>query len=467
MPQKHHNLDRPAPGCGGAGANTQRPATRKRAIPTPYRIVIISLLLAAVLTGTAAAYTTPETIEAASNVYVSDVTFSPGTFFPGDEGTITIEVTNGNIDTGVVVSHATLYDDEHVFVVTSSPFSTSASIGPGQTQAFTFGVTADTIAEGTFYPIFSISFRDADSLWYRTTVRVEDAPLELTITERPDTFTEGGKKTVTVLVWNPRESAVRSVTIVPSGSGISTTPLKGYVGDLGAGESKEVTFEVTPAEETTLLFTAEYYNGVNEHEVVASIPVTFGHDKTGAEIVVNNIESSGSAGSMTIKGDVTNNGLTDAKSVIVTVGSPATPVNPNPVYAIGNLEPDDFSSFEVTYTTTGTPSLPLIVEYKDSDGNLFTETFSINTGSNAVTGASGAVQGAPMTEQAATGQRRNGGMFGSFGSGMNQVPVTGIALALIALVALAVAWRKGYVKPVIDRFRKKPVDDDEFIVQER
>ena len=187
--------------------------------------MICVFLLAALFVGTAAAYTTPETIKAAANVYVSEVTFSPGTFFPGDEGTITVKVTNGNTDTGVVVSHATLYDNEHVFVVTSSPFSTSASIGPGQTQAFTFGITADVIAEGTFYPIFSISFRDADSLWYRTSVRVEDAPLELTITERPDTFTEGGKKTVKVLVWNPRESTVRAVTIVPQQAG-SAPPRK-------------------------------------------------------------------------------------------------------------------------------------------------------------------------------------------------------------------------------------------------
>ncbi len=421
--------------------------------------ILCIFLLAAVLTGTAAAYATPETIEAASNVYVSDVTFSPGTFFPGDEGTITVKVTNGNTGTGVVVSHATLYDDDHAFVVTSSPFSTSASIGPGQTQAFTFGVTADAIADGTFYPIFSISFRDADSLWYRTTVRVEDAPLELTITERPDTFTEGGKKTVTVLVWNPRESTVRSVTIVPAGSGISTTPLKGYVGDLGAGESKEVIFEVTPTEETPLTFTAEYYNGNNEHEVAITIPVSFGHDKTGAEIVVNNVESTGSSGSMTIKGDVTNNGLTDAKSVIVTVGSPATGVNPNPVYAIGNLEPDDFSSFEVTYTMPGGGDIPLVVEYKDVDGNVFTEKFSINTGSNVVTGASGAVQGVAVAGQASTGQKRNGGMFGSFGSGMNQVPVTEIVIILAALVALVVAWKKGLLKKVADRFRK-PADAD-------
>jgi hypothetical protein len=419
--------------------------------------VIFGLLVMVALAGTVSAYATTESIEAAANVYISNVTYSPGTFYPGDEGTVTVKVTNGNSDVGVVVNHATLYDNENKFSVTSPPFSTSTNIGPGQTQTFVFTITADSVSEGTFYPIFSLSFRDADSLWYRTSVRIDDAPLELTITDRPDTFNSGGKETVNVLVWNPRESTVRGVTIVPSDGSIKTTPLKGYVGDLAPGASKEVAFEVTPEQETTLTFTAEYLNGNNEHEVTVSMPVSFGDDKTGAEIVVNNIESTASGTTMTIKGDVTNNGLTDAKSVLVTVGSPATPVNPNPVYAIGNLEPDDFSSFEVTYTMAGSGNIPLIIEYKDVDGNVFTEKFSITTNGNTALAGAGAAQGIPAGQAPST-QRR--GMFGSFGSGFGQIPVTEIVLILVAIGALAIAWRKGYVKRLTDRFRKKPLDDD-------
>jgi len=185
--------------------------------------ILCVLLLAAVLTGTAAAYTTQESIDAASKVYVSNITYSPGSFYPGDVGTVTVKVTNANTGEGVVVNHATLYDLDGSFKVTSQPFSSSTSIGPGQTQTFVFSVTADTMREGTFFPIFSLSFRDANSLWHRTSVQIEDALLELTVTERPDTFTEGGKGTIKVLVWNPRETAVRSVTIVPSGEGITTT----------------------------------------------------------------------------------------------------------------------------------------------------------------------------------------------------------------------------------------------------
>ena len=121
---------------------------------------------------------------------------------------------------------------------------------------------------------------------------------------------------------------------------------------------------------------------------------TLGDNKMGAQMVVNNIESSSSGSTVTLKGDVTNNGLTDARSVLVTVGSPATPVNPNPVYAIGNLAPDDFSSFEVTYTQKTPGTVPIVVKYKDADGNTFTQRFTYDSNSNgADPGTAGSMPG--------------------------------------------------------------------------
>ena len=417
-------------------------------------IFILIILLVASLTGAVSAYQTAESIEAAQKVYVSNVTYSPGSFYPGDEGIVTIKVTNGDATQGIVVNHATLYDYDNKFSVTSPPFSTSTNIGPGQTQTFSFTIKADSMGEGTFYPVFSLSFRDADSLWHRTSIQIEDAPLELTITSRPDTFTSEVKATVKVMVWNPRETTVRSVTVVPSGTGITTTPLKGYVGDVGPSASKEITFEVTPSQETDLTFTADYLNGVNEHSSTVTIPVSFGTDKKGAQIVVNNIESSGAGGTITLKGDVTNNGLTDAKSVLVTVGSPATPVNPNPVYAIGNLEPDDFSSFEVTYTSPGGGSVPLMVEYKDVDGNVFSEKFTIDTNGNSASVGSAALPNVPAGTASGSSNNRRG-MFGSFGSGFGQIPVTEIVIGLIAVIALIIAWKKGLLKKLADKLRKR------------
>ena len=190
------------------------------------------------------------------------------------------------------------------------------------------------------------------------------------------------------------------------------------------------------------------------------LPLTLGENKKGAQIVVNNIESSSSGNTITLKGDVTNNGLTDAESVLVTVGSPATPVNPNPVYAIGNLQPDDFSSFEVTYTSPGPGigSAPGRIQgcrwYRVSR-RPSPSTTTTNTGIPGFgrsTGCSGRIaQGSSVN--------RRGGIFGSFGSGFSQIPVTEIVISLIVIIALIVAWRKGLLKRLADKFRKKPETD--------
>lgn len=151
--------------------------------------------------------------------------------------------------------------------------------------------------------------------------------------------------------------------------------------------------------------------------------------------------------------------------MLVTVGSPATPVNPNPVYAIGNLEPDDFSSFEVDYIAKGPGAIPLIVQYKDAEGHVFEKKSTIDGNGNTTGfGSAAALNGATGAASASSNNRRGGGMFGfgSFGSGFNQIPVTEIVIILIAIIALIIAWRKGLLKRFTDRFKKKSDPDEEL-----
>ncbi|MDD4138322.1 MAG: hypothetical protein PHT99_10615, partial [Methanoregula sp.] len=237
-------------------------------------------------------------------------------------------------------------------------------------------------------------------------------------------------------------------------------PEERYIGTIPANSKAETTFQVTPGSASDVIFNVSFDNGDNHRQTSVVLPLNIGEDKTGAEIVVNNIESSSSGMTQTLKGDVTNNGLVDARSVLVTVGSPATPVDPNPVYAIGNLEPDDFSSFEVTYSMTGYGAVPVIVEYKDAEGNTFTKKFSVSANADAAsTGKGAAISGA-----AAGGPGGPRGGIMGMGSGVSQLPVTQIALILVALVALIIAWRKGLFKRLANRFRKDPLpgnDDDD------
>jgi len=319
--------------------------------------------------GAVSAFQTPESIIASGNVYVSNVTYDPGSFFTDDAGTVTVYVTNGNSDQSVVVNHVTIGDKD--IRLTSSPYDSSANIGPLQRQSFTFSVSADA-PDGTYYPTFSLSFRDADSLYYRAVIQVDNTPLELTIVDKPDAFTKGKKKTIFVQVANPRKNDVRNVILDVSGTGVEVSPAKTFIGNLASGAKIPVNFTITPELETPLILTLTYNNGNNPHKERMYLPITFGIDKKQANPVVSNVQVKTDGGIYHITGDVNNAGLETANTVMVTSLSPALPQDPYKTYVVGALKPDDFGSFEVTFSANSTSSIPIQLSYKDTDGNLYT-----------------------------------------------------------------------------------------------
>jgi hypothetical protein len=115
------------------------------------------------------------------------------------------------------------------------------------------------------------------------------------------------------------------------------------------------------------------------------LPVTFGTDKKQAHPVISNVQVTSDAGIYHITGDVNNAGLENANSVIVTTISPAVPQDPYKNYVVGALKPDDFASFEVTFSTEDTTSVPLQLSYKDADGNVYTSLQSVKIPSSGAT----------------------------------------------------------------------------------
>ena len=336
---------------------------------TRYILLTALFLILCTGIGTVSAFQTPESIIASGNVYVANVTSDPGSYFTDDTGTIIVDVTNGNPDVSVVVNHATIGDNN--IRLLSAPYDSSANIGPLQTQSFAFSVSADA-RDGTYYPTFSLSFRDADSLYYRAVIQVDNTPLELTIIDKPDTFAQGKRETIYMQVANPRKNDVRSVILEVTGTGITATPEKIFIGNLASGAKMPVNFTVTPDRESPLVLTATYNNGYNPHKVREYLPIVFGIDKKQANPVVSNILVKSEGGIYHITGDVNNAGLETANTVMVTTLSPAVPQDPYKTYVVGALKPDDFGSFEVTFSANKTTSIPLQLSYKDSDGNLYT-----------------------------------------------------------------------------------------------
>ena len=314
-------------------------------------------------------------------VFVTNVTFDPAVFFSGDKGTATYTVMNSNTNTSVMLNHGS-FSDEKIRLL-SATYDFSNTLGPLQTRAFAFSIGTDAV-EGDYYPTFTLSFYDSN-LYYTSLLQVDNTPLEITVVDMPDAFARGKKKTVYLQVANPRKNNVRNVILDVSGAGITVSPQRTFIGDLAAGAKMPVNFTITPEQETTALLTLDYDNGNNPHRKTMELPVVFGPDKKQADPVVSNIQVTTVAGIYHVTGDVNNAGLETANTVMVTSLSPAEPQDPYRSYVVGALKPDDFGSFEVTFTAgPGNTSIPLELSYKDSDGNIYTSVQDVKITSSGV-----------------------------------------------------------------------------------
>ncbi len=392
---------------------------------------------------------------ASSQVAVTGITLDPEILMQGDTGMITVEVQNFG-SSSVPLYRATLITDNNLRLQNQGTYDSLGSLGTGTTMKFTFTVNASSW-DGIYYPRFQLDYSDpsSDGLRYSIPVRVESAGIEVSVLDAPDSFSDGKKGSITLLIGNPRENTVHGITVTPQGDGITSTQRSIFVGDLKPGESRNVTFDITPSKETELGFTVNYKNGINTHSATVSLPVTFGEDKMGADMVISGIEVVPSGTGYSMSGDVSNVGLSDAKSVIVMVDSPAVPIDPDRVSVIGSLEPDDFSSFDLTFKAQGVSSIPVIVQYKDVDGNLYEEKTQVTLNSVSASGnpGSGTFQSGQAIQNGQAPGGARGGMF-SFGRGVNSIPWLEIVLAIIVAVGVVVAWRKGVFRKIKGRIRK-------------
>jgi hypothetical protein len=354
--------------------------------------------------------------ENAARVTVTGFTVDPAVLMPGDAATVTVTVKN-TADESVPLRSAKMFTEKNI-VILDNPYQTFGSIGPGNEVSFTFTVRASA-EDGIFYPPFVIDFRDAGSLRYPVTVKVESTEPQISVMERPDSFAEAKKATIKVKVSNPRSGEINGVTVVPSGEGIESTPTSVFIGALAPDGMAEVSFEITPSRATDLVLKVDYRNGDNQRSTSTLLPVSFSENKKKAEIVVSGIEVTREGVVYRVSGDVTNAGLEVAKAVVITVGTPAVPVEPNRVYPVASLDPDDLSSFEVTFTAEDTDEVPLVIEYKDADGNTYRSSVQVSIGSGGTV---------PVSEESGS------------------LPSWAIALILLAVVAVAgvivYSWKK-------------------------
>lgn len=336
--------------------------------------IIFSFLVMMIFAATVSAAST-STNPAASYIEISSYEVSPSVFMKGDTGTIKVTIKNIG-ESAVEIQSATLFTKDFTLINEDS-YSSVGTIGPGTSRDFTYTIKAG-LSEGIYYPRFYVNFIGGGSMSHLIPVKVDDTPLEISITDIPDEFGKDVRDQVTLVVGNPRENTVNGVVVKPESLTASFIQNSNFIGELQPDGSQQVVFDVVPSESGEIVFKVDYRNGLNHHTTEKTLSYTIGEGKKDARLVINNVEVSG-AGSYVVTGDVTNAGLKTAKSVLVTSTDPAVPSDPNRLYVVGELEPDDFSSFEVTFSAED-GEIPLLIIYKDDDGNDYEEKVYVSLG---------------------------------------------------------------------------------------
>lgn len=322
---------------------------------------------------------------AGPQIMITETSIQPAVFMKGDIGTVTVTVKNSG-DSGVQVARATIYGGP--FAVTSDPYPAVGWLGAGNSMSFTFTLRAGN-EDGIFYPRFLLELTDGTTIRHVVPIQVESSDLTISLVKRPDYITLGRTAVYTLEVGNPRPNAVSSVQVIPEGGGFEATPTRYFIGALEPDKTAVVQFEVVPSRVTLMKLRVDFRNGVNEHQVSIMIPIVPSENRKAADLQVTNVVVTPAGDRYRLTGDISNAGLETAKSVVIRTESPAVPVDPFKLYVVGSLEPDDFSSFELTFRMPESAQVPLIVEYKDEEGNRITMNAYADVTSAPIVGEGG------------------------------------------------------------------------------
>ena len=339
--------------------------------------------------------------DAAALVYVSGYEISPGVFYPGETGILTVHVTNA-ANTTVAVSQPDLIDP-NVDVINKGAFTTATSIGPGATVDYNFVIKADG-SDGTYLPLFTVSTNawGSTAIHSQIKLKIDSTAIRASISNKPNTFSLEKTDTVNVTVVNPRLGDISDIQIIATSPGSDISPSEEQVKSIPAGTSVNVPFAITPHQQSNVTFKVTFRNGDNVHTTTVVLPLNIGEDKTAVIPVISNVALASKAGTLTLTGNVGNAGITDAQGMVISVGAPEKPVAPNPNYEIGSLAANDFTTFTLTFISADISAVPVQVQWKDSQGTTHSSTTTldlrtleggsavgISSSSGSATGASG------------------------------------------------------------------------------
>ncbi|ELZ56328.1 MULTISPECIES: hypothetical protein [unclassified Haloferax] len=237
--------------------------------------------------------------------------------------------------------------------------------------------------------------------------------------------------TVNVELTNYGNTNLSNVEITASVNGSQIA--QRYTANLDPDTNRSVVFDTADMSDRVVLFTATY--AVDGETFTTTLSEEIDDDSVPGEIQLTSIETTRSAGSVTIQGDAANVGNTDASSVLLTVEETAnvTHGSPSGGYFVGRVEASEFATFDVTAELSGEPTtVPIEVSYI-VDGDRVTTTQEVPLDSS---GAAPVAAG-PQSEQGP------GSNESSSGGSQLPLPVIGGVLVVVVLGGVGIyRWRQ-------------------------
>ena len=340
-------------------------------------VIFLFLFLFAVVTScvSAANSASSATEEQKSSVMISDCRVKPTALMCNDIGTVTVTIKNMELYKSVNIKEVQMIS-QGIKVLSDSYFN-PGSLGPGGDLSLTFTIKA-SCPDGIYYPKVIVNGEGAQSIRYSFPVTVDSSPLTICVKDVPEDIFSGERAEIELVVGNPRPNNVTAVKIITGDKDVM--PAEVFIGTLSADESEVAAFFFTPQEscDYVLNFKLQFKNGDNYHYTDLSVPLEVTESKKSAELILTRIEVESMSGmnEYKITGDINNAGLEAANSVVMKVSDAEgiEAMQPYKTYFVGLLSVDDFSSFELNVKVCGNETqVPLLIEYKDEEGILFSE----------------------------------------------------------------------------------------------
>jgi len=332
------------------------------------------------------------TEEQESSIMIAGYQVSPEVLMRNDIGTVTVTVKNMESAKSVNIKDARMLSRD-IKVLCDSYFNIGR-LGPGESLNLTFTIKA-ICPDGIYYMKILVAGEDAQNIRYSIPVTVDSSSLTIGVKDIPEDIFKGERARIELAVGNPRQNTATAVKIATEEPEV--IPSEVFIGTLSPDETKVASFNFTPQTRGVhiLNFELEFKNGDNYHSTDLSVPLNVTESKKSAELILTGIEVESMPAAMNvykITGDINNAGLKEAKSVVMKVSDAEgiEAMHPYKAYFVGLLSPDDFSSFELNVKVCENETqVPLVIEYKDEDGNMFSKTEYISIERHQGTTSSG------------------------------------------------------------------------------